>query len=302
TTPLVGLSNVPTNIDVYNWYQDCYLVNYLTGAQNLVRKVLNIASDNRMTQTADLLNYDSTDNQNGYTCYNDAALANYFNKSHADVMKAFHIDQAWIDSKAFWQDCNNDLYFSYIVKYNDTTPVFFDIISTLQTISAQQNPPIKNFRILIYNGDVDTVCNFLGDAVLMDQIANQKSFDAGERIRWWFRNQIAGYHQPYSLKLQSDNVLNLDVLTVKGSGHFVPNDRPGPSMKMITNFLWNTGNYSNIKGTGSYSNLNIDERPQPNDLTPATTGPTGNAGSTTGTIPKMITLVIVVFYFAVFKH
>lgn len=105
----------------------------------------------------------------------------------------------------------------------------------------------------------------------------------------------------------------------------MPNDRPGPSMKMITNFLWNTGNYSNTKGTGNYSNLNIDERPQPNDLTyPATqstgsaqstgptvsagsttgknTGQTGSAESTTGTIPKMITLVIVVFYFAVFKH
>ena len=51
----------------------------------------------------DTLNYDSTDNQNGYTCYNDEALKRYFR--NPQVLDAFHIDKNWTSAGVQWQDC-----------------------------------------------------------------------------------------------------------------------------------------------------------------------------------------------------
>uniref|UniRef100_A0A914PVL4 Serine carboxypeptidase n=1 Tax=Panagrolaimus davidi TaxID=227884 RepID=A0A914PVL4_9BILA len=160
---------------------------------------------------------------------------------------------------------------NYPVTYNDTTGLFQYIINTA-TDPAQH---VKNFRILIYNGDVDTVCNFLGDAWHMDNIANLTNLTASDRMPWVFRNQYAGYHQPYS-KIYNNgaNTFTLDVLTVKGSGHFVPNDKQGPSLQMITNFIRGSNNYN------STNNFQVKPSPQPGlaatDATASTTTPIGS--------------------------
>uniref|UniRef100_A0A914PJT4 Serine carboxypeptidase n=1 Tax=Panagrolaimus davidi TaxID=227884 RepID=A0A914PJT4_9BILA len=93
---------------------------------------------------------------------------------------------------------------------------------------------MSSVRILVYNGDVDTVCNFLGDAKFIDGVAKNHGFTVDiPRKRWWFRDNVAGFFQRYS----GGNNFQIDVLTVKGAGHMVPMDRPGPSMQMISNFI-----------------------------------------------------------------
>uniref|UniRef100_A0A914PKH8 Serine carboxypeptidase n=1 Tax=Panagrolaimus davidi TaxID=227884 RepID=A0A914PKH8_9BILA len=93
---------------------------------------------------------------------------------------------------------------------------------------------MSSVRILVYNGDVDTVCNFLGDAKFIDGVAKNHGFTVDiPRKRWWFRENVAGFFQRYS----GGNNFQIDVLTVKGAGHMVPMDRPGPSMQMISNFI-----------------------------------------------------------------
>jgi hypothetical protein len=60
----------------------------------------------------------------------------------------------------------------------------------------------------------------------MDNVANHNSMEASQREAWTFRDQIAGYTQQYSKQLDEENQITIDVLTVKGAGHFV-SDRPG---------------------------------------------------------------------------
>ncbi|VDM80807.1 unnamed protein product [Strongylus vulgaris] len=47
-----------------------------------------------------------------------------------------------------------------------------------------------------------------------------------------YRAQIAGYVKQFSY-----GSVSIDLLTVKGAGHLVPSDRPGPALQMFENFL-----------------------------------------------------------------
>ncbi|KIH65387.1 hypothetical protein ANCDUO_04288 [Ancylostoma duodenale] len=47
-----------------------------------------------------------------------------------------------------------------------------------------------------------------------------------------YRTQIAGYVKQFTYGSAS-----IDLLTVKGAGHLVPSDRPGPALQMFENFL-----------------------------------------------------------------
>uniref|UniRef100_A0A0K0DCQ5 Serine carboxypeptidase n=1 Tax=Angiostrongylus cantonensis TaxID=6313 RepID=A0A0K0DCQ5_ANGCA len=83
-------------------------------------------------------------------------------------------------------------------------------------------------NILIYNGDVDTVF-FMGLYILSGFF-----FQGEERVNepWSYRNEnpsIAGFQLKYEG--------GIDFLTVRGSGHFVPADKPRESLQMIYNFV-----------------------------------------------------------------
>ncbi|KAK6021773.1 serine carboxypeptidase [Ostertagia ostertagi] len=93
-------------------------------------------------------------------------------------------------------------------------------------------------RMLIYNGDTDQVCNHLGDQWLIEEVAANLSLTTASKREPWFyqlnsryERQLAGYEKIFSR--------NLLLVTVKGSGHLVPMDRPGPSLQMIYNFVKN---------------------------------------------------------------
>ncbi|VDK21835.1 unnamed protein product [Anisakis simplex] len=131
--------------------------------------------------------------------------------------------------------CSDPLFYAYPVTYTNTAEVFKNIIDEVK---------IPDFRILIYNGDVDTVCNFLGDAWHFRDVANITNMSYNVRTPWMFRGQVAGYQQQYT---HPNKKLTMDVITVKGAGHFVPLDRAGPSLQMITNLMQTTKpNYSSM--------------------------------------------------------
>ncbi|KAH9427081.1 hypothetical protein DERP_014340 [Dermatophagoides pteronyssinus] len=78
---------------------------------------------------------------------------------------------------------------------------------------------------LIYNGDFDTVCNYLGDRWFVESLGYKADT---EYLPWKYNNQIGGFRQRYG---------KLIYQTIMGSGHMAPMDQPGPSQAMFNEFL-----------------------------------------------------------------
>ncbi|XP_072489690.1 lysosomal protective protein-like [Notamacropus eugenii] len=86
----------------------------------------------------------------------------------------------------------------------------------------------SNIRILVYNGDTDMACNFLGAEKFVESL-NQPVMTPYQP--WYYKRQVAGFFREYE---------QITFLTVKGSGHMVPQYRPVQALKMFESFLRNT--------------------------------------------------------------
>ncbi|TKR94707.1 hypothetical protein L596_008964 [Steinernema carpocapsae] len=228
---LFDVISKPARMDPYNYYEDCY---------DCCKYYHN---------TASIINYNYTDFLFGYPCWQEGSVAKYFDRP--DVQDAFHLTPAKLVN---FTDCNGPMYDNYVNTYHETKKFFKGMFGNVQKAN------LKNFKILIYNGDVDTVCNFLGDAKFIDGVTNDNGgFTHTPRVSWSFRNKRAGFVQNYK------GSLSIDVLTVKGAGHMVPLDRPGPSMQMINAFL-NGKDYSDTQGVNMIPTpvpLNAQQPTQP---------------------------------------
>jgi len=81
---------------------------------------------------------------------------------------------------------------------------------------------------------------------------------------WYYQDESGGWVTRYE---------QLDQLTVKGSGHFVPGDRPREALQMIANFIWN-------KPYGYATGISIVPAPM---LQESTTTTTSSDSTTTST-------------------
>ncbi|KAK0407406.1 hypothetical protein QR680_019180 [Steinernema hermaphroditum] len=206
--------------DVYNMYQDCYQQKtQVFGSRNL-RPHKEALKQQLLTLSYDMKNPNfntySTDSQGGFPCFASSAAQKWINSK--DVRAALHIP----DYVQNWTDCNDDINSIYVQQYNDTGAVFDHIYASGYPL-----------RVLIYNGDIDTVCNFLGDQWFIEGTATRNGLATTKKYdQWLYKGQIGGYWKRFN-----GAQLEIDLLTVKGAGHLVPTDRPGPAFQMINNFL-----------------------------------------------------------------
>lgn len=104
---------------------------------------------------------------------------------------------------------------------------------TYSDVSAEYHKVLKaGKRILVYNGDVDMACNFLGDQWFVDRLNVPVVRD---RAEWYFEDeaktkQVAGFVKQFQ---------GISVVTVRGAGHMVPTDKPRPALKMFISFITN---------------------------------------------------------------
>ncbi|XP_031702447.1 lysosomal protective protein [Anarrhichthys ocellatus] len=144
-------------------------------------------------------------------CINSTAQLNWLNRG--DVRKALHIP----DALPPWDICSNDVGEQYRNLYLTVKEVYLKLLSL-------------GLRALVYNGDTDMACNFLGDQWFVEDLGLKPT----TRYQAWLHDkQIAGFYQQYG---------NLTFLTVKGAGHMVPQWAPGPAFHMFQSFVTN-GSY-----------------------------------------------------------
>ncbi|VDK17978.1 unnamed protein product [Anisakis simplex] len=235
---------------IYNTYEDCYMDTHARPSLKVVRqsdlkrrmslmKLSAFDGQESFIDQGSKLNMGSTDALSGYPCWMDDAKETYINLP--EVRYATHIPK----NLPHWTDCKF-VFFSieilpfhvnelYKRQYNDTTPFFEQMINSG-----------LDLHILVYNGDTDAVCNFLGAERFASRLATKFNLDKQTRQEWTFAEKpkykpsIAGYHQRYTTK---NGKVIFDFLSVKGSGHFVQLDRPGPALQMLENYIANK-NYS----------------------------------------------------------
>ncbi|XP_062853569.1 lysosomal protective protein [Trichomycterus rosablanca] len=144
-------------------------------------------------------------------CVNSTPSATYLNDPY--VKTALHISPKALD----WEICSAEVNLNYDRIFMDVKKQYLKLLSALK------------YRVLVYNGDVDMACNFLGDEWFVESLQQEVQV---QRRPWLYYNgetqQIGGFVKEFS---------NLAFLTVKGSGHMVPTDKPIASYAMFTRFI-----------------------------------------------------------------
>ncbi|KAK0131030.1 Lysosomal protective protein [Merluccius polli] len=144
-------------------------------------------------------------------CTNSTPSILYLNNPY--VRLALHISP---DALA-WVMCSAEVNLNYGRLYKDVSKLYLKLLGALK------------YRVLVYNGDVDMACNFMGDEWFVESLHQKVEV---QRRPWTYQDQegpqVGGFVKEFS---------NIAFLTVKGSGHMVPSDKPAAAYAIFSRFL-----------------------------------------------------------------
>ncbi|XP_068594978.1 cathepsin A-like [Brachionichthys hirsutus] len=144
-------------------------------------------------------------------CINSTAQMSWLKRG--DVRKALHIPATLPP----WDLCSDEVGEQYTNVYPTMKAAYMKLLAL-------------GLKALLYNGDTDMACNFLGDQWFVDDLGLEPTT---KYQTWIHDDQVAGFYQQFG---------NITFLTVKGAGHMVPQWAPGPALHMFQSFLTN-GSY-----------------------------------------------------------
>lgn len=202
------------NIDPYNLYTVC--VNKQSDlTRSVARSNFNVSSTRSFHDRKMMLKNLGLDGHvpsvDVVPCHDlDQHVAIWINQPH--VKKALHVSP----KSARWQQCSDKVSDHYTTQYVDMSPQVHQLVRA-------------NIYGLLYNGDVDMMCNYQGNEWFADALGFKVISDYKQ---WHYERQLAGFVKHYN---------GLTFATVKGSGHMVPMDKPGQALKLFTKFLNNFG-------------------------------------------------------------
>ncbi|XP_073324513.1 lysosomal protective protein isoform X3 [Pagrus major] len=143
-------------------------------------------------------------------CTNSTPSSLYLNNPY--VRAALHISSKALD----WVICSAEVNLNYGRLYLDVRKQYLKLLTAL-------------YRVLVYNGDVDMACNFMGDEWFVESLHQQVEV---QRRPWLYDDddgrQVGGFVKEFD---------NIAFLTVKGSGHMVPSDKPIAAFAMFSRFI-----------------------------------------------------------------
>ncbi|XP_070758307.1 lysosomal protective protein isoform X2 [Enoplosus armatus] len=144
-------------------------------------------------------------------CTNSTSSSLYLNNPY--VRAALHISPKALN----WVICSSEVNLNYGRLYLDVRKQYLKLLSSLK------------YRVLVYNGDVDMACNFMGDEWFVESLHQQVEV---QRRPWLYDDedgrQVGGFVKEFD---------NIAFLTVKGSGHMVPSDKPIAALAMFSRFI-----------------------------------------------------------------
>ncbi|XP_072095086.1 lysosomal protective protein isoform X2 [Mobula birostris] len=144
-------------------------------------------------------------------CTNTTACSDYLN--NPDVRRALHIPP-FVQK---WEVCSAEVYMNYQILHRDMKDQYLKLLAA------------RKYRILVYNGDVDMACNFIGDEWFVNSLNQEVQVN---RRTWLYKDengdQVGGFVKEFT---------NLAFLTVKGAGHMVPSDKPNAAFTFFSRFL-----------------------------------------------------------------
>ncbi|XP_037108453.1 lysosomal protective protein isoform X1 [Syngnathus acus] len=144
-------------------------------------------------------------------CTNSTPATRFLNDPH--VRRALHISPNAPD----WTICSSEVYLNYGRLYLDVSKQYLKLLAALK------------YRVLVYNGDVDMACNFMGDEWFVESLNQEVQVS---RRPWLYEDedgrQVGGFVKEFN---------NLAFLTVKGSGHMVPTDKPVAAFAVFSRFV-----------------------------------------------------------------
>ncbi|CAO4365638.1 unnamed protein product [Caenorhabditis nigoni] len=206
---VINILDGTNELNMYNLYDACYY----DPSSNLKKAFI----ERQMRRTVGLPERKHNAATNLPLCAQTNNTYNYLNR--AAVRKSLHIPS----SLPAWEECSDEVGKKYVVTH-------FNVIAEFQTMIA------AGIKILVYNGDVDTACNSIMNQQFLTSL-NLTVLGEQEIVNkaWHYSGQtgtaVAGFQTRFAG--------NLDFLTVRGSGHFVPEDKPRESQQMVYNFLHN---------------------------------------------------------------
>lgn len=118
-----------------------------------------------------------------------------------------------------WSECNDTVHVDL------TKDLIFDYAQNLSYLVQ------SNLQVLIYNGDKDFICNWMGSEV----VANN--------LEWSGQTTFAGLnYTTYDTYGEYKHLDNLTFYKVFNAGHMVPMDQPQAALAMLNRFIGGWGN------------------------------------------------------------
>jgi cathepsin A (carboxypeptidase C) len=147
-------------------------------------------------------------------CYDFSNVGTFL--ARPDVMKKLGVDP----KKASWQDCNRLVAMAF--------ELAGDWMHSFETKIPDQLA--AGIDVLIYAGDQDFICNWLGNQAWANAMAwpHQKEYNTTKPVEWEANGKAAG-------TLQKSNGFHF--LRVYEAGHMVPRDQPANALTMINQFI-----------------------------------------------------------------
>lgn len=176
------------DINHYNIYADCH----------------NASS----TETGDTARNGLKPLKHNFPCIDTDYVISYLNQD--TVKKSLNIDSRALPfdvCSRFLEDPAN-----YEALYTSMRPQITDLL----------NGGLKG---ILYYGDVDIVCNFLGGQWFADGLNRTV---LSQYRKWHLNGQVGGFIKQYD---------GLTYATVRGSGHLVPTDKPEAAFRLFADFI-----------------------------------------------------------------